>query len=264
MKKCALILTVLCITLLSSCDVITDVVNTGTNNNSLFYWISSDADTYVECANTSGGCSLGDFDHSGYDFVAVAHSSFDIKRAYINFPKPAFPPGTVIEEAYLELYHGGKNEDGKRDDILIDVNRVRKDWNAGTITYTNQPIPTGNGGEFYLKVESQNWCGTTDIGGQMQEDMITNGNFNGFLLSIQTFEPGYDKGFYSGNHKSRTLADLGLAPRLLLRVKLPAGTTTNDVNFTLAHTDGKGGGYLGFRYRYSTGWPSDWKLANQN
>jgi hypothetical protein len=264
MKKCALFLTLLCCILYSSCDLVNDVVNTQVSSGTLFYWISSDADTYVECSNTTGACTGGEVDHSGYDFVAVSHTPNDIKRAYINFPKPAFPPGTVINEAYFELYHSGKNEDGKRDDILLDVNRVHKDWNAGLVTYANQPIPTGNGGEFYMKLESQNWSGTTDIGTQMQQDIITNDDFNGFLVSIQSFDPGYDKGFHSPQTRTRTLTDLGLAPRLLLRVTLPAGFTTNDVQFNTTHTDGLGGSYVGFRFRSGGSWPADWKLANQN
>ncbi|HJW29657.1 MAG TPA: DNRLRE domain-containing protein, partial [Saprospiraceae bacterium] len=255
MKKCVLPISLLTCLLFSSCDLVTDVINQQQlGDGTVYYWITSDADTYVECTNTGGGCTGGDFDHSGYDFVTVAHSQTSIKRTYVNFPKVSFPPGTVIEEAYFEMYHSGKNEDGKRDDILLDVNRVHRDWNAGQLTYANQPIPTGNGGEVSMKLESQNWSGTTDIHTQMQDDLMGSTNFQGFLVSIQSWDPVYEKGFYSGNHRSRTLTDLGLAPRLLLRVKLPDGYTTDNVTVGPGHADGNSN-YVGFRYRTGTGWP---------
>ncbi len=265
MKSKLFFLPVICCLTLASCDIIDEAVQVDkTATGTVYYWISSDADTYVECLTIAGGCSGGDIDHSGYDFVAVAHTSSEIRRAYVNFPQPSFPSGTVVEEAYFELYNIQKNNDGKSDDILLDVNRVHKDWNAGQITYSNQPILTGNGAEFNMKMRSQNWCGTIDIGSFMQQDLLTASNFNGFLVSIQSYEPGYDKGFCSGNHKSRTLTDLGLAPRLLLKVKLPAGFTTDDVQFTKTHADGQGGSYVGFRFRQGADWPADWKLAIRN
>lgn len=248
----------------SSCDII-DLTNIQTPASGyVYYWITTDADTYVECSFAGGACSGGDFDHSGYDFVTVAHSPLSIKRSYVNFPKVTFPPGTIIEEAYFEMFHSGKNEDGKSDEILMDVNRVRKTWNAGTLTYTNQPIPTGNGGEVQLKLESQDWSGTTNLSTQMQQELMGSSTFEGFLISLLSPNPGYEKGFYSGNHRSRTLNDLGLAPRLLLRVKLPDGFDTNDVIVGPGHIDGSGGNYVGFRFQTGSNWPSDWELAHLN
>ena len=266
MKKYVLFLAVFfCITI-PSCDIIEDAINTGQGSaGTVYYWITSDADTYVQCNLGVGGCSGGDFDQSGFDGVVVGNSVLGIQRSYINFPKPVFPPGTVIEEAYFEMYHSGKNEDGKRDDILLEVHRVKTEWNAGTITYANQPIQTGSGGgEFNIKLESQNWSGTTNISGAMQQELVDPSTFQGFLIYISNFEPGYQKGFYSGNHKSRTINDLGFAPRLLLKVSLPDGYTTSDVTFGNAHSDGKGGMYFGFRFRTGLSWPAEWNLANVN
>jgi hypothetical protein len=250
---------------LFSCEIVDDVVNVNqTAEGTVYYWITSDADTYVECVSIGGACNGSEIDHSGYDFITVGHNVNAIQRSYVNFPRPGFPPGTVIEEAYFELFHSGKNEDGKSDDILMDVHKVRSGWNAGQLTYTNQPIPVGGGGEFRMKLESQDWSGTENIGFDPEKEFGPAGIFEGFLVFISNYEPGYVKGFYSGNHKSRTLTDLGLAPRLLLKVTLPSGTSTNDVTFDAVHADGKGGGYFGFRFRQGLDWPADWKLANRN
>jgi hypothetical protein len=98
---------------------------------------------------------------------------------------------------------------------------------------------------------------------EMQQELFATSNFQGFLVYIANYDPGYNIGFYSGNHKSRTLQDLGYAPRLLLKVNLPSGFTTDDVQFNTAHSDGKGGNYLGFRYKTSTDWPAEWQVANR-
>jgi len=250
--------------LFSGCDLVNDLGQNQPFNSEVYYWISSDADTFVECNTQSGGCSGDSTDHSGFDFLSVTHNENSIKRSYINFPKITFPQGTEIQEAYFELFHNAKNEDGKSDDILIDVNRVHINWNAGTIRYSNQPIPTGNGAEFNMKMKSQNWCGTINISTEMQTDLMGVSDFQGFLVSIQNFFPGYEKGFCSGNHRSHTLTDLGLAPRLLLRVKLPNGQTNNDVLIGPGHTDGSGTNFIGYRFQTGNSWPVDWKPAHLN
>lgn len=248
---------------LSSCDLAEDILSINeTASGTVYLWISSDADTYVECVNIGGACTSSMVDHSGHDFITAGNSVNAIQRSYVNFPKPTFPAGTIIHEAYFELFHSGKNEDGKRDDILVDVHKVRTAWNAGQLTFTNQPIPTGGGGEFHIKLESQAWSGTENIAFDTEKEFGPSGNFNGFLAFISNHEPGYTKGFYSGNHKSRTLSDLGFAPRLLLKVTLPDGVTTDDVTFDSLHTDGSSGGFFGFRFRQANNWPSEWKVAH--
>jgi hypothetical protein len=266
MKKTLLFLAGISCLFLSSCDIVDDIITINeTAAGTVYFWISSDADTYVECVNTGGACNGSTIDHSGYDFITAGSSVLAIQRSYVNFPRPTFPPGTVIEEAYFELFHSGKNEDGKRDDILVDVHKVRTPWNAGQLTYSNQPIQTGSGGgEFHIRLESQDWSGTENIGFDIPKELGPAGNFNGFLIFMANHEPGYMKGFYSGNHKSRTLSDLGFAPRLLLKVTLPEGTTTDDVKFESLHSDGNGGGYFGYRFRQSSGWPGEWKVAHLN
>jgi len=261
MKSCVFILTGLSLLFVASCDLIETVTVADSASGTVYYWISSDADSYVECISSVGPCQSFDVDRSGSDGLVAAHNAFGVKRTYVNFPTPEFPAGTKIEEAYFELYHSGKNEDGKTDNISLDVTRVRQSWNAGQLRYANQPVQTGSGGEFQLRLESQTWSGTQNISFAMQQDLVGNSGFQGFVAFISGFEPGYEKGFYSGNHSSRTLSDLGFAPRLLLKVTLPAGSTTNDVNFQTVHPDGSGGSFLGFQFRTGNDWPAAWDLA---
>lgn len=263
MKSCAFFLACLSGLLIASCDLVTEITDTtsGRSSGTVYYWISSDADTYVECISVVGPCASFDADRSGSDGLVVASNHFGVKRTYVNFPKPVFPAGTVIEEAYFELYHSGKNEDGKTDDIELKVTRVRDTWNAGTVRYENQPVPVESGGEFGIDLESQDWSGTQDIHFAMQRNLIEGDPFQGFVVFLSSPEPGYEKGFYSGNHSSRTLGDLGFAPRLLLKVTLPQGTTTDDVTFPELHADGSGGSFFGIEFRNTADWPADWDIA---
>ena len=264
MKSCTLLLAMLTTLALGSCELIDIAQDPDRASGTVYYWISTDADTYVECIGVVGPCQSFDVDRSGSDGLVVAHTASVIKRTYVNFPKPAFPPGTKIEEAYFELYHSGKNEDGKTDNIQLSVTRVRNAWSAGQLRYVNQPVPVESGGEFRMRLESQAWSGTQNIGFDMNQDLIDGSTLEGFVVFISPFEPGYEKGFYSGNHTSRTLGDLGFAPRLLLKVTLPEGMSTDDVTFPGLHTDGSAGSFFGIEFRNSSNWPADWDIAIQD
>lgn len=264
MKSCALVLTAFAALAFGSCEVIEPILNPDnpvSASGTVYYWISSDADTYVECIGVVGPCQSFDVDRSGSDGLVVARTSSGVKRTYVNFPRPVFPPGTQIEEAYFELYHSGKNEDGKTDNIQLNVTRVRSPWNAGTLRYDNQPVRVESGSEFGMRLESQAWSGTQNISFAMQQDLMSSNAFEGFVVFLSQFEPGYEKGFHAGNHASRRLGDLGFAPRLLLKVQLPDGMTSDDVDFPSLHTDGTAGSFFGIEFRNGNDWPADWDIA---
>lgn len=249
-----------------SCDILEPVLNgeqvTGTGT--VYLWIASDADSYVVCNKAgTGPCQSFDVDYSGSNTLVVAHNAFSVKRTYVNFPMPVFPEGTNVEEAYFELYHSGKNEDGKTDDIMIDVARVMSAWSASNVRYENQPVPTGPYGEFQIRLRSQDWSGSSNIFHAMNEAIAPGSNFEGFAAFISNYEPGYEKGFYSGNHDSFTLGDLGLAPRLLMKITLPDGNTTNDIDFSAAnvHPDNAGSRRFGYFIRTGGNWPAEWDIA---
>ncbi len=261
MKKLKLAFIFLFATAFSSCDIATDLLDLEEASGTVYYWLASDADTYVECLNIVAPCAGEQIDRSTNPGLVVAHTPGVIKRSYINFPMPIFPDGTVIEEAYLELYHSGTNEDGKSDDINLSVTRVKPIWNAATMTFQNQPIPVESGEEFKMDLKSDDWSGTSNMAFSLQKDIVENRDLEGFVVFIRNKEPGYEKGFHSGNHSSRSLDNLGMGPRLMLKVTLPQGSSTSSVRFNNNHFDGSSGSFFGVQYRSGINWPADWDVA---
>ncbi len=225
-----------------------------------YYWILADADTYVECVKAGGACVPIEANYAGRPLV-TAHSVLGVKRSYIDFPLPDFPIGTTVQEAYVELFHSGTNEDGKSDDIFIDVTRVPTPWVADDVHYNNQPVQTGSGREFQLKLKSNNWSGSNDMGFAMNQEIQNPGNFHGFVAFISRPEPGYEKGYYSNNDNSVIQDGLGRAPRLLLKVELPEGVSVNEIGFSERHNDANGGRIFGSRVRQGEDWPTEWEVA---
>ena len=246
----------------NSCDLILDEadIEEVIGNRIAYYWIMADADTYVECVKAGGACVPVEANYAGRPLV-TSHNALGIKRSYVDFPLPDFPQGTTVEEAYVELFHSGTNEDGKTDNISIDVTRVRTPWIADDVHYENQPVRTGGGGEFQIKLKSNNWSGTSDIAFAMNQEISNPSDFHGFVAFISRPEPGYEKGFYSNNDNSVIQDGLGQAPRLLLKVELPEGVSVNDIGFPERHTDANGSQVFGSRVRQTTDWPSDWQVA---
>jgi hypothetical protein len=239
-----------------SCDILTTLPE----NRTAYYWIIADADTYVECVKAGGACVPVEANYSGRSLV-TAHGAHGVKRSYIDFPLPDFPQGTVVEEAYVELFHSGTNEDGKRDDIFIDVSRVREPWVADNVHYSNQPVQTGITGEFQIRLESNAWSGSSDIGFLMNQEIKNASNFHGFVAFIGRPEPAYEKGYYSNNDQSVIRDGMGKAPRLLLKVELPEGVNVNEIGFSERHSDTNGGRIFGSRVRQTEDWPSEWEVA---
>lgn len=251
----------LLIPILTSCDLLEEFdIEEVAGSRVAYYWIMADADTYVECVNAGGGCVPIEANYAGRPLV-TATSVLGVKRSYLDFPLPDFPDGTTVQEAYVELYHSGTNEDGKSDDIFIDMTRVRTPWNANDIHYANQPVRTGNGGEFQLDLESNAWSGSSDIGFLMNQEIQNPTSFHGFVASIRGFEPGYEKGYYSNNDNSVINDGLGRAPRLLLKVELPSGVSVNEISFSERHDDVNGSRIFGTQVRQTANWPSDWQVA---
>ena len=225
-----------------------------------YYWIVADADTYVECVKAGGGCTAIEADYTGRPLV-TSHNALGVKRSYFNFPLPNFPAGTIVEEAYVEMFHSGSNEDGKTDDIAIDVSRIRTSWVADAVHYNNQPVLPGGGGEFLLKLESRDWSGTNNIASAMNQEIQNPNDFHGFVAFIARNEPGYEKGFYSNNDILTAADQMGRGPRLLLKVELPQGVSTQDVNFPNQHSDGNGSTIFGVQVRQSNDWPIEWNVT---
>ena len=247
---------------LNACEMILDEadIEEVVGNRIAYYWIMADADTYVECVKAGGACVPVEANYAGRPLV-TSHNALGIKRSYIDFPIPNFPAGTRIEEAYVELFHSGTNEDGKTDNISIDITRVRTPWVADEVHYENQPVQTGVGGEFQIKLRSNDWSGSNNMAFAMNQEIENPANFHGFVAFISRPEPGYEKGHYSNNDNSVIQDGLGRAPRLLLKVELPEGVSVNDIGFPERHTDANGSQIFGSRVRQTVNWPADWDIA---
>jgi hypothetical protein len=213
-----------------ACDIGT-VVNSGAvsaTGNTICIWVAADKDAYVATGRV-GEEANSNFGHNGS--LAVASGPLGRKQSYVHFTPPTLPEGSQVIEARLELYNGARNGDGTSDDINIAVGRVSDAWNPSTITWNNQPFNSGFPlAEATLRLRSDAWCGTGDIAGIVREMLADPQKNEGFFLWYQ--DPGgrqVDKGFYSDNDFRRKRNALGLSPRLLMRVQLPAGASMLDL-----------------------------------
>ena len=234
----------------------------------VYLWISSDKDSYVSCGPPSGNCPEQNFNFGTNSSLVVANSAVAIKKSYVHFTLPNLPSGSQIKEAYLELYHSGKNEDGKSDNILIPVGLASDDWSPMTLTYANEPNRSFPSEEFSIKLRSQDWSGTQNISRLIQELIFTSKEFRGFQLYWPYQSQGIEKGFYSNNYIGRTVGDMGLAPRLLIKLTLPASKTVADISLPQqlpSDTDLNFPGQLVTMMQFVTGgnnWPASWDVAS--
>src|SRR5690606_18288515 len=157
------------VVLLPGCTILTTSEEEGPTgtSNIVYMWIGANADAFTWCSFQTAGCPYGDANFGRNGTLAVAYTQLDLKRTYVNFDLPGLPDGTEVTEAYLELYHGGKNEDGRTDDIDIPVALVPSAWDPMTITHNNQPFQHTPAGFTTLNLKSQAWSGTVNISSQV-------------------------------------------------------------------------------------------------
>ena len=236
-------------------------------SGTVYIWIGAGKDAHVSCGRPAGGCPEGNTNYGLMGSLSVAGWELAIKSAYVYFDMPQLPDGTEIQEAYFEMYHGGAREDGKTDDVLIPVARVGSTWDPRTITYNNQPNKTPGARETAINLNSQDWSGTPNIVGIVNDWMANPQSNHGLVTSWSPLQAPYiEKGFYSINHPSRTLDDMGLAPRLLLKVQLPPGTDSNDIFLPAFLPVGHdlptqpGQAITMMRTAGGAEWPADWNV----
>lgn len=230
-------------------------------SGTVFLWIGADKDTYVSANEPNRN-----FGQNGFLVVAGNQSLGIIKRSYVHFLLPTLPENTVIEEAYLELYHPGKNEDGQRDDINIPVVRAADSWNPLTMTYGDEPNSFPAGSEFSIALRSQAWAGSGDISGIIGPAFEDPDRFHGFVLFWQDVQSlGIEKGFYSNNYQGRSAADMGNSPRLLVKASLPEGKSTDDITLPPFPSDNDldfaGQEVKMLRFTGGEEWPDEWNVA---
>lgn len=235
-------------------------------SGTICFWIAADKDTYASFGRTG---EEGDLNFGQHGTLPVATGPSGRKRTYLNFARPTFPEGTEILFAKMELFHPGKNEDGTSDDISLDVATIRTEpWSPATLTWNNRPDRgMSHMTEFPLVLRSQAWSGSGNIKGFI-EDMFNNPSSHyGFMIGLPDgfFAKQVEKGFYGNNDIRRKQDDLGLSPRLLMKVKLPAGKTTSDVMMPFLPTDNDLKNLprpvTMVRFVQADEFPSDWKVS---
>lgn len=212
------------------CQLPTQPGSGSTSNNDIAYiWNSAYTDTYISSQEPDRNFLPNELMAAQY---AVGPLGPGMKTTcYVKFIMPVMPQGSVVEEAYFEVFHGGKNEDGTTDDITFNVSEVEQPFNARTVTWNNgpdgrlfvagQPIsPNSN------RFRSQDWCSTPNISGLIQKYIDEPSTNNGFRVTISDLRTYY-KGFYSVNSFGRTRTELGKAPRIVMKIRMPAGTANS-------------------------------------
>lgn len=251
--------------LLSGCTLLNKSNNQGMADGDVYFWISSDKDTYVSCGNPMQGCPEQNQSFGMSGQLVAAESDISIRKTYVHFTPPTFPAGAVVLEAYLELYHSGKNEDGNTDDLLLPVDTAAAPWSPNTLTYANQPNNSLFGSMTTLDLQSQAWSSTPDIAGLVEQWVDNPTINNGLVVYWYSTSQNAEKAFHSNNHTSRQAQDLGLAPRLLMKVNFAEGTSTADMTLGALPPDNDidlGVNVLMVNYKSATEWPADWAVAH--
>jgi hypothetical protein len=198
------------------------------SNDIVYIWTSAYTDTYISSDEPDRNFSANDLMAAQN---AVGSRGPGMKTiSYVKFIMPILPQGSEVEEAYFEVFHGGKNEDGTTDEITFNVSEVMQPFNARTITWNNGI----DGRMFYVgqpispypnRFRSQDWCSTPNIFGLIQTYIDDPSKHNGFRVTISDIRTYY-KGFYSNNSFGRNSTSLGKAPRIVMKVRMPSGMAT--------------------------------------
>ena len=188
-----------------------------------FLWIAADKDAWVGCIDAN--CGDGDLNHGTLFSLDVAAPTIPpgVKRIYVEFYLPEFPPGTELLEAHINLY-----EDSRQvpDQTMRPVIEVKEEWDPRTITHNDQPMPIGAMtqdaalGPFR---DVNQWRGTlpgNDLVDIVRDHLAFPSRNHGFLINNPA-PTTYLRSFRSLNAPSWTETDMDFSPRLLLKVQLP-------------------------------------------
>lgn len=235
--------------------------------NTVFIWLGADKDAYVSCGS-GGGCPEREQNYSRQGYVVVARNAVALKKGYVHFGLPLLPAGSTIDRAYFELFHPASREDGQTDDLAIPFGRAASAWDARTLTLANEPNTSLSGEIETIKLRSQAWSGSGDIAALVREWAANPTTNHGFHIYWDRTSPGIEKGFYSNNDVRRKVDDLGLSPRLLLKVTLPRGSTVDDIRLPPLPADNDlpfdGQTVLMARTSVGTTWPATWDVTVSN
>lgn len=278
MKHTVFIFMAAAVASLSGCMLNQNPLSPVLGNNAsgtVYMWIAPYTDTKISSESPDMNYkNTGDLTAGRAD---IPGSVTNYQVSYLKFLMPFLPDSTQIVESYFEVYHSGKTEDGTTDDVYLNLSEVGVKWNADSVTWNHGPdgkqYVTGVS-PMKIKLHSQDWSGTTDITPLVKRLIADTASNTGFRLTLGD-QQNFFKSFYSnndfhgiGNDAHRSDSTLGLAPRILIKIVLPAGKTTKDIYYPSlpVDTDIKLGhftmtrGYVWMaNYRSGTAdWPSDW------
>lgn len=192
-----------------------------------FLWLGADKDAWVGC--TAQNCADGDLNHGTLFSLDVAAPTIPpgLKRTYVEFYLPELPPGTVVEEAYINLYEDSRQTP---DNTTRPVVEVTEEWDPRTINHANQPMAIGGlmqDATLGAFRDVNEWRGTTPTGAArlaeiVQQHLAYPSRNHGFMVNNPA-NATYLRSFRSANAPSRTETDLDFSPRLLLKIRLPGG-----------------------------------------
>ena len=238
-----------------------------------FLWLAADKDAWVGC--TAQNCADGDHNHGTLFSLDVAAPTIPpgTKRIYVEFYLPELPPGTRVEEAYINLYEDSRQVPGT---TIRPVIRVTEEWDPRDINHNNQPMAIGplsedaRLGAFRTVNE---WRGTRPGGSNLaaivQEHLAYPSRNHGFLVNNPS-NTTYLRSFRSDNAPSRTETEMDFSPRLLLKVRLlgPEGfLDTTNVGLPPLPPDTDldefltGPNVLMVRIAGGATWPASWNVA---
>ncbi len=225
MKRLAFTVTILCSYLLSSCSSSNSPSTVGTTPVAL--WIAAASTTYISDAPTDTGTNMllqGSLNIGLWDIPGIVSHH---QVSFVKFVLPSLPPGSGIDHAYFEVYHGGQQEDGTTDNTQFWVSQIGVPFGFDTMTWNKSPDhgrynapPT-----IVCQLHSKDWCGTHDIRDTIQNWFNNPASNTGFRLNLAS-QSNYYKSFYSNRDLSRTDSTLGLAPRLLILLHIPDTTSS--------------------------------------
>ena len=256
---------------------LTPVMEGSAEGEFAFVWLAAVKDADVRC--TAPGCVDGGTRYGDLPALNLALADVmppGIQKTYVAFYLPQFPPGTEVVEAHLNLFEQSEQIPSA---APRPVDLVPGPWDPMRVSYDRQPVPPGARaemvGEFAGFGARDTWRGTlartSALVPAIEAHLADPASNHGFV--IQNFpDPSgfYLRSFSSLNHPSRTASDMGQAPRLLLKLRLPeadpvlsAGTVVlpplppeTDLDETLP-----AGEVLVMRVAGGTDWPAEWRVA---
>jgi len=191
--------------------------------------ITADKDAAAVCSITAPttscvGNGIADSNFSDTSTITsrrlIEGPIFDATRSYFHFTLPILPPGTTVDQAYINLMDVENSITPTQDSIPIGI--AAAPWITNTITWNNQPNPDlldgAIDGVFITPFKTQfEWRGhSASIHPYINDIYSGSAENNGFVLGVG---PGkHSRGFRSAN----TGFD---APRLYLRVISPIDLT---------------------------------------